>query len=161
MCFNSQKEIIMISISASNKNYLSFRALTPVSYVVIDGQCETDSKIIDDVTKQFVKQIKEGREQDSELRRLLRKATGDSSLAQAYQSIKRIGKNIITGQDAINLEKIWAKSAALEQKKKEASALVKKLISGKAPYKLALIAEKIDIKGKIKYIVKNLYTTIY
>lgn len=144
-----------------NNNPLSFKGHAPVSYVVLNGHTETDSKLVDDVTKQFVKQIREGKAEDAHLRQALQTATGDSSLAQAYQRVKMIGKSLITGQDAAELEKIWSKKAAFAQKKQEASNLLKKVFNNKATQKIAIVAEKIDIKGKVKYIVKNLYTTLY
>ena len=41
------------------------------------------------------------------------------------------------------------------------SVFVKKLFAKITPHKLAIVAEKINVKGKIKYVIKNLYTTLY
>ena len=118
----------MISLSASfnKKQSPSFGAIAPVSYVVVNGHTETDAKIIDEVTKQFIKQIREGKAEDIHLRQSLFKATGDSSLAQTYQTIKKMGKYLITGQDAINLKNIWSDSKMnLQTKTAKASDFVK------------------------------------
>ena len=154
----------MISLSASfnKKQSPSFGAIAPVSYVVVNGHTETDAKIIDEVTKQFIKQIREGKAEDIHLRQSLFKATGDSSLAQTYQTIKKMGKYLITGQDAINLKNIWSDSKMnLQTKTAKASDFVKKLFQKLPTEKLAIVAEKINIKGKVKYIIKNMHTTIY
>lgn len=154
----------MIPQTASPNIYnkpLSFKGRTDVSYVVVNGHTETDSKLVDEVTKHFIKQIKAGKAEDAPLRQALHQATGDSSLAQAYQKIKRIGKSLVTGQDAADLEKIWSKAASLSQKKQEAANLMRKVFGNKAAKKIAIVVEKIDIKGKIKYVAKNLYTTLY
>lgn len=152
----------MIPISASPNTYKpSFGKGTIVRYVVLNGHSEADPKVVEEVTAHFVKQIQKGRPEDAALRRALHQATGDSSLAEAYQAIKRIGKRLITGQDAAELQKIWSKAMALVKKKQEAANLVSRVFHSAPVQKIVLVAEKIDVKGKMKYIVKNLYTTIY
>ena len=159
----------MKPISASILKYnstpikpVSFKGLTPVSYVVVDGHTETDKKIVDEVTSQLVKQIRLGKPEDEHLRKALHTATGDSSLAQAFQRIKKMDKYLITGQDAVDLNNIWSASKKnMQQKASEASNFVKKLFAKITPHKLTIVAEKMNVKGKIKYVIKNLYTTLY
>lgn len=140
----------------------SFGALTPVSYVVIDGHSYKEKSMIEQVIKDFVKQIRYGRKEDAALRRQLYDATGDSSLACAYQCIKRLGKHIITGQDAINLENIWSlKDVSLNDKKKLAADYVRNLFAKRSRKKITLHAEKINVKNKDRYVIKNLYTTLF
>lgn len=139
----------------------SFGKGTIVSYVVLNGHTEADPKLVEEVTASFVKQMKQGKPEDATLRCIFHQVTGDSSLAEAYQVIKRIGKKLITGQDAVDLQKIWAKRDTFAKKKQEASELVKRVFNSAPVKKIAIVAEKIDIKGKAKYIFKNLYTTIY
>ena len=156
----------MNPISASiNTNYKyntpSFGKVTKVSYVVVDGHSESDKEIVEDVTKHFIRQIKFGRPEDKELRRSLLKATGDSSLAQAYQSIAKIGRHIVTGQDAIDLENNWKMDLPLQQKKHKAADLVRKMFNyNYNSEKIALVVERTKSK-KDKYIITDLYKTIY
>lgn len=152
----------VLKINSTPIKPVSFKGMTPVSYVVIDGHTETDKKIVDEVTTQLVKQIRAGKPEDEHLRKALHTATGDSSLAQAFQRIKKMDKYLITGQDAVDLNSIWSASKkSMQQKASEASTFVKKLFVKITPHKLAIVAEKMNVKGKIKYVIKNLYTTLY
>ena len=157
----------MISpISASNLTNTkqpSFGRLTPVSYVVVDGHTVVDKKIIDDVTKDFIKQIRKCLPKDKSLREALFKATGETSaLSELTQHIKKFGDYIITGQDVVDLKKIWSLAkVSYEQKANKASAFIKKLYANMNPKKLAIVAERVIEKGKEKYLIKDLYTTIY
>lgn len=170
MFFCKKRSKNMFPLSVSNNNYRPYKqSLTPsfgnlrkVSYVVLDGHSVVDKKIIEDVTKHLTKQIKFGRPEDNKLRLALKKATGDSSLAQAYQSICRIGKHLITGQDAINLEKIWTSNNPLNIKKIQAADVVRKLFNASTHEKIAIVADSVNIpKSKIKYMIKNVYSTIF
>ena len=157
----------MISpVSASNINYTknkpSFGRFTPISYAIVDGHTVVDKQVVEDVSKAFIKQIRKCLPKDKSLREALFKATGETAaLSELWQPIKKFGNYLITGQDVVDLNKIWSSAAKYKDKASKASVFIKKLYANMNPKKLAIVAEKVIEKGKEKYIIKDLYTTIY
>lgn len=153
------------SVSAkvvSPKGRVSFGAMIPVSYAVVDGQLCNDEKVLDDVTKQLVKQVKSPNSADNSIKQALVTATGDKSLHNTAYYVKKMGKYLITGSDAANLNNIWSLSdVAYGSKKEKASVFIKKLMANRSGNKLAVFADTSVVKGKVKYIVKSLFSTIY
>lgn len=158
----------MNPISASNYSIKSqikpsFGRITSVSYVIVDGQTVLDRKIIDDVTRNFVTQIRKCLPKDKNIRQEMYKITNEKEmLSDTFQPIKKMGNYLITGQDAIDLGNIWSLSKVSRQEKAEkASGFVRYLLSRVNPKRIALVAEKTIVKGKEKYLVKDIYKTSY
>jgi len=147
----------------------SFKAImNSVRYVTVDGHLVEDKKIVEDVIKQFVKRLKVGNIQSPILSKSLVKEMPEYFPFGGNQSVKflklnMLGKNfnIIIGEPAKKLKNIWAQAnVKLETKKEQASEVVKSIIYGPSHKQIALHARSETIKGKTKYIVENLNTTV-
>ena len=139
----------------------AFRALTPVTYVQVDDLVYTRGEVLINVIKAFVKRIKQGRKEDAALRSALKDITGDFLQIPGYQSVTRIGNNIVTGPDAANLEAIWSTNLPLAQKKDQASNFVKSLFYQRPMKNMAITAKSVTKKGKVQYEIENVYPTRY
>lgn len=157
------------NISHNNFKRPSFGAsMNAVRYVIVDGHVVEDKSVIESVTKQLVKSAKASRPEDIELRRTIKQAIPEYSLQESYQDAKflklnMLGKefNVIMGQAATNLRKIWEQAGvSLITKKNQASNLVKSLIYDKASKHIAIDAVTVKIKGKVKYLIKKIYVTV-
>lgn len=160
--------IYQTKITTQNKKP-SFKAImNSVRYVTVDGYLIEDKKIMEDVIKQFVKRLKVGNIQNPVLSKALGKEMPEYFPYGGNQSVKflklnMLGKNfnIIIGEPARKLKNIWEQSGVkLETKKAQASEVVKSIIYGPSHKQIALHARSETIKGKTKYIVENLHTTV-
>lgn len=147
----------------------SFKAImNSVRYIKLDGVIVEDKKIMEDVIKQFVKRLKIGNIQSPNLSKALVKEMPEYFPYGGNQSVKflklnMLGKNfnIIIGEPARKLKCIWEQSGvSLEKKKHQAGEIVKSVIHGRSQKQIALLAISENVKGKTKYIVENLYTTV-
>ena len=155
--------------SHTYNNKPSFKAImNSVRYIKLDGVIVEDKKIMEDVIKQFVKRLKIGNIQSPNLSKALVKEMPEYFPYGGNQSVKflklnMLGKNfnIIIGEPARKLKCIWEQSGvSLEKKKHQAGEIVKSLIYGRSQKQIALHAISENVKGKTKYIVENLYTTV-
>ena len=147
----------------------AFKAImNSVRYVTVDGYLVEDKKIMEEVIKQFVKRLKIGNIQNPILSKILTKEMPEYFPYGGNQSVKflklnMLGKNlnIIIGEPARKLKHIWEQSGVkLETKKAQASEVVKSIIYGPSHKQIALHATSETIKGKTKYIIENLHTTV-
>ena len=165
----------MFSVSLNNnflsKNFsnISFKSdMNAVRYVIVDGIVTDDKKVVEDVTKQLVKSLRNSNEENLELRRSVKKAIPEYRWNGEYQPTKFlklniIGKeiNIILGESASKLKHIWEQAGvSLADKKKQAGDVVRKLIYDKTSKHIAIDAITQNVKGKIKYIAKRIFITI-
>lgn len=169
-----KKGLNMLYVSAINnfnktKKAPTFGAeMNAVRYVIVDGQVTDDKTVIEKVTKEFVKTAREGSKTDPQLKQSIKKAIPEFSMTTGYQNIKflklnMLGKefNIIMGSAATALKNIWNKAGmSLADKKKHAGDIVRRLIYDKNSKHLAIEASTQKIKGKVKYIIKNIFITI-
>ena len=160
----------MFSVSASNYHKpLSFKAqVNPVRYVVVDGVVTDDKTIIEEVSKQFASKLRKGNIFEQPLCDSLKKSipeyysyarTQPATMLKSYNMGLKF--NIIVGQAAANLKRIWEQSGvAIATKKQQASNAVKKIFSTMPYQHIAIIAKTKNVKGKIKYIIQNVYKTV-
>ncbi len=162
----------MISVSASISKHSynpNFKAhLNSVRYVIVDGNVVDDPKITEDVTKQFVKRLKQGNIMDKDLRSTILREMPEYHPMSGTQTVKYLksymrGKNfnIIIGEPAYHLKRIWEQAqVSLETKKKQAGQVIGNVLYGKSQKHIALDAISQVIKGKTKYIFKGVFTTV-
>ena len=160
----------MFSVSASkNHTPLSFKAqVNPVRYVVVDGIVTNDKSVIEEVTKQFASRLRKGNILEQPLCDSLKASipeyysyggTQPATILKSYQMGQEF--NIIIGQAAAGLKRIWQQAGvALETKKQQASNAVKKIFSTMPHQHIAIIATTKNIKGKVKYIIQNVHKTL-
>lgn len=142
--------------------------MNAVRYVIVDGHVTDDKKVVEDVTKQLVKTLRYCNEDNVELRRSVKKAIPEYYWLNGYQETKflklnMLGRefNIIVGNSAQKLKFIWQQAGvSLAEKKKQAGDVVKRLIYDKTSKHIAINAVTETIKGKVKYIIKNVFVTI-
>ena len=142
--------------------------MNAVRYVIVDGHVTDDKKVMEDVTKQLVKSLRYCNEDNVELRRSVKKAIPEYYWLNGYQETKflklnMLGKefNIIVGNSAQKLKFIWEQAGvSLAEKKRQASDVVKRLIYDKTSKHIAINAVSETIKGKVKYIIKNIFVTL-
>ena len=160
----------MFSVSASkNHTPLSFKAqVNPVRYVIVDGIVTEDKSVIEKVTKQFASRLRKGNIFEQPLCDSLKTSipeyycyggTQHATILKSYNMGLKF--NIIVGQAAAGLKRIWQQAGvALETKKQQASNAVKKIFSTMPHQHIAIIATSKNVKGKIKYTIHNVYTTV-
>ena len=157
------------NILRSRHNAPSFKGdMNAVRYVIVDGNVTDDKKVVEDVTKQLVKSLKNSNEGNIELRRSVKKAIPEYHWVGGYQPTKflklnLIGRefNIILGESAAKFKHIWEQAGvSLADKKKQAGDVVRKLIYDKTSKHIAIEAITENVKGKIKYIAKRVFITI-
>ena len=142
--------------------------MNAVRYVIVDGNVTDDKNVVEAVTKQLVKSLRNSNEENLELRRSVKKAIPEYRWNGEYQPTKFlklniIGKeiNIILGESASKLKHIWEQAGvSLADKKKQAGDVVRKLIYDKTSKHIAIDAISENVKGKIKYIAKRIFITI-
>lgn len=160
----------MFSISASkNHTPLSFKAqVNSVRYVIVDGLVTDNKSVIEDVSRQFASRLRKGNILEQPLCKSLLSIIPEygcdsGSQPAKFLRIHKMGRefNIIVGHAAGNLKRIWGQAGvALETKKQQAGNAVREIIH-KMPYQqIAIDAITQNIKGKVKYIIKNIYRTV-
>lgn len=160
----------MLSISASkNHSPLSFKAqVNSVRYVIVDGVVTDDKAVIEDVSKQFASKLRKGNIFEQPLCSSLTKNIPEycyygGAQPAKFLRINKLGRefNIIVGHAAGSLKRIWSQAGvSLETKKQQAGNAVREIIY-KMPYQqIAIDATTQNIKGKVKYIIKNIYKTV-
>ncbi len=142
--------------------------MNSVRYVIVDGNVTDDKQVIEDVTKQLVKTLKNSTKENLELRRSVKEAIPSYYWTDGYQETKflklnMIGKefNIILGESAARLKHIWQQAGvSLADKKKQAGDVIKKLIYDKTSRHIAIEAITENVKGKVRYIARKIFLTI-
>ena len=142
--------------------------MNAVRYVIVDGNVTDDKKVVEDVTKQLVKSLKNSTVDNLELRKSVKQTIPEYYWTNGFQATKflklnLIGRefNIILGESAAKLKHIWEQAGvSLADKKKQAGDVVRKLIYDKTSKHIAIEAITENVKGKIKYIAKRVFITI-
>lgn len=147
----------------------SFKSImNSVRYVTLDGAIVEDKKIMEDIIKQFIKMLNKGNIENKNLFNELLKEMPEYCPYGGPQTVKflktsMLGKyfNIIIGAPAYKLKFIWQQAGvSLDKKKQQASEVVKNIIYGQSHKQIALHAITEKIKGKTKYIVQKIHTTV-
>ena len=147
----------------------SFRGdMSTVRYVIVDGHVDDNKLVIEDVTKQFIKKLKQGNITDFDLKTSLRTVMPEYTISNTYQEAKflklnMLGKeiNVIVGESANKLKRIWEQSGiALADKKKQAGDVIRSLIYDKTSKHIAIDAVSQQAKGKVKYVIKKIFVTV-
>lgn len=160
----------MFSIPASRNHLpLSFKAqVNSVRYVIVDGIVTDNKAVIEDVSRQFASKLRKGNILEQPLCDSLKKNIPEYCYYGSTQPAKflkshKLGKefNIIVGNAASNLQRIWEQAGvALATKKQQAGDAVRRIIHATPSQQIVIDAITQNVKGKVKYIIRNIYKTV-